>query len=251
MLAVFKKSVASAPSDLANMDPASRCRGFDLLQSFKENYRTCVSMQCGGECTLAYSLDVKQETASVADLFSKVQFAANGEIFCIFLGHLENLHQLSHIYGIKSGTEAQLAIRAYHLLAEQGIKSVDRLVQDFHGEFSVCIYDNKHKEVLIAKDNMQGRPLFWGTCEAGHLIVSDSAELLKGECGKSFAPFPSGCYFTSAFGLHSFTHPNRQLKAVPRVDSKGEVCGATFRVASEQDLARKGVQAAASFLGSF
>lgn len=40
---------------------------------------------------------------------------------------------------------------------------------------------------------------------------------------------PSGCFFTSSGGLRSYEHPN-ELKAVPRVDSSGEVCGMTFKV---------------------
>ena len=40
----------------------------------------------------------------------------------------------------------------------------------------------------------------------------------------------AGCFFTSTKGLQSFEHPLRELKAMPRVDSQGEVCGANFKV---------------------
>lgn len=40
---------------------------------------------------------------------------------------------------------------------------------------------------------------------------------------------PSGCFFTSSGGLRSYEHRN-ELKAVPRVDSSGEVSGMTFKV---------------------
>lgn len=252
MLAVFNKAVAPAPADLANLDPASTCRGEDTLHKFGENFRTCVKVRCGEECAMAYSMDCKENSTNVSDLYSKVQFAASGEVFCIFIGQLENQQQLSHIYGIKNCTEAQLAIRAYRLLSEQGQKSLDRVVQDFQGEFSVCLYDNVNKKVLIARDNFEGQPLYWGTCQAGHMLVSDSSAVLKGECGKSFAPFPKGCYFTTSIGLHSFTHPTGHFQAIPHVDSKGEVCGSAFRVESEQDLTKKDLpRSSGIFLGSF
>lgn len=39
-----------------------------------------------------------------------------------------------------------------------------------------------------------------------------------------------GCFFTTSGGLRSFEHPLNELKPIPRVDSSGEVCGATFKV---------------------
>lgn len=45
--------------------------------------------------------------------------------------------------------------------------------------------------------------------------------------------FSSGCFFTTSGGLRSFEHPLNELKPVPRVDSSGQVCGATFKVDSE------------------
>ena len=69
--------------------------------------------------------------------------------------------------------------------------------------------------------------------DAHHLVLSDDVETVKKGCGKSFAPFPKGCFFTSSGGLRSFEHPLNELKAVPRVDSSGDVCGANFKVDSD------------------
>lgn len=43
----------------------------------------------------------------------------------------------------------------------------------------------------------------------------------------------SGCFYTSSGGLRSYEHPVNELKAVPRIDSSGEVCGLTFKVDAE------------------
>ncbi|VAI21775.1 unnamed protein product [Triticum turgidum subsp. durum] len=42
-----------------------------------------------------------------------------------------------------------------------------------------------------------------------------------------------GCFYTTSGGLQSFEHPLNELKAVPRVDSQGQMCGSTFKVDSE------------------
>lgn len=40
----------------------------------------------------------------------------------------------------------------------------------------------------------------------------------------------AGCFFTTSGGLQSFEHPLNEVKPMPRVDSQGQVCGATFKV---------------------
>lgn len=39
-----------------------------------------------------------------------------------------------------------------------------------------------------------------------------------------------GCMFHSEGGLMSFEHPMNKLKAMPRIDSEGVMCGANFKV---------------------
>lgn len=40
----------------------------------------------------------------------------------------------------------------------------------------------------------------------------------------------TGCFFSTKGGLQSYEHPLNELKPVPRVDSKGEVLGVTYKV---------------------
>ncbi|KAI6683584.1 hypothetical protein NL676_029497 [Syzygium grande] len=42
-----------------------------------------------------------------------------------------------------------------------------------------------------------------------------------------------GCFFTSSRGLRSYEHPPNEVKPVPRVDSSGQACGATFKLDAE------------------
>ena len=75
-----------------------------------------------------------------------------------------------------------------------------------------------------------GVPLFWGIAADGSVVICEDREIVKRGCGKSYAPFPVGCMFHSEGGLKSFEHPMNRLKAMPRVDSEGVMCGATFKV---------------------
>jgi hypothetical protein len=75
-----------------------------------------------------------------------------------------------------------------------------------------------------------GVPLFWGIAADGSVVICEDREIVKRGCGKSYAPFPVGCMFHSEGGLKSFEHPMNRLKALPRVDSEGVMCGATFKV---------------------
>lgn len=39
--------------------------------------------------------------------------------------------------------------------------------------------------------------------------------------------------FHSEHGLRSFEHPTKNMKAMPRIDSEGVMCGANFNVDSQ------------------
>ncbi|KAG0447011.1 hypothetical protein HPP92_028524 [Vanilla planifolia] len=78
--------------------------------------------------------------------------------------------------------------------------------------------------------------LYWGIAAEGSVVISDEVNLVKSGCGKSFAPFPPGCMFHSEGGLKSFERPMNKMKAMPRVDSEGAMCGAFFKVDSSAKI---------------
>lgn len=163
-------------------------------------------------------------------------FAVVDGIFCLFEGNLQNLATLRQEYGLaKNVTEVMLIIEAYRTLRDRGPFPADKVVGDLNGQFVFVLFDTSNRNVFVGLDCEGKVPFYWGTAADGCLVFSDTAEVLKVGCGKSFAPFPPGCYFSSNMGLQSYEHPLQQLKPVPRVDSQGQALGATFKV----DMAHK------------
>ncbi|XLR26156.1 hypothetical protein S83_054056 [Arachis hypogaea] len=106
-------------------------------------------------------------------------------------------------------------------------------------------------------------PFFWGADANGNLVLADEKEVVTKSYGTSYAPFLKhleGClgilecyiniltrgrkelrvgnprmenvgfFFTTSGGLSNFEHPLNELKSIPRVDSSGQVCAATFKM---------------------
>ncbi|ESQ47573.1 hypothetical protein EUTSA_v10021396mg [Eutrema salsugineum] len=229
MLAIFDKNVAKSPEALQSQEGGSACAlkdGF-LSNHFASIYPGAVTINLGSSGLIGCSLD--KQNPLLPRLFS-----VTDDMFCIFQGHIENIPFLKQQYGLtKTATEVTIVIEAYRTLRDRGPYSADQVVRDFQGKFAFMLFDCSTKNVFLAGDTEGSVPLFWGTDTEGHLVLSDDVETVKKGCGKSFAPFPKGCFFTSSGGLRSYEHPMNELKPVPRVDSSGQVCGVTFKVDSE------------------
>ncbi|KAG7583004.1 Nucleophile aminohydrolases N-terminal [Arabidopsis suecica] len=229
MLAIFDKNVAKTPEALQSQEGGSVCALKDrfLPNHFSSVYPDAVTINLGSSGFIACSLE--KQNPLLPRLFAVVD-----DMFCIFQGHIENVPILKQQYGLtKTATEVTIVIEAYRTLRDRGPYSADQVVRDFQGKFAFMLYDCSTQNVFLAGDVDGSVPLYWGTDAEGHLVVSDDVETVKKGCGRSFAPFPKGCFFTSSGGLRSYEHPSNELKPVPRVDSSGEVCGVTFKVDSE------------------
>ncbi|KAK9918333.1 hypothetical protein WJX75_003254 [Coccomyxa subellipsoidea] len=135
------------------------------------------------------------------------------------------------------------------------------------GRFAFVIYDGDQKRVLAARDRVGSQEMHWGVTDDGRFMFGSEDIDLK-DCNPTATPFPSGTLYASEGEsiatspgdkgwvmageqwpgqLLSFMRtqhpvpqsmtPWRDVKAIPRVTSKGLLCGAVYRVASEQQLA--------------
>lgn len=135
--------------------------------------------------------------------------------------------------------------------------AVEKLRQ-LSGGFAFVLFDRAKHRLVAARDAVGKEDLFWGVCsdgeEGGVLCFSDTLNAAMDECMFSATQFPKGMVLVSqgtvawrapkgskmACGpaapgcstLHSFTRPKNLVRAVPRVNSSGAMCGAVFRVDS-------------------
>ncbi|KAA8526848.1 hypothetical protein F0562_008923 [Nyssa sinensis] len=230
MLAIFHKAFAHPPEELnsaASLYASKKPKlPDDTLKDFLSAHPTnTFSMSFGHAAVLAY---VRPDRG-----YSQNQrlFCAYDDIYCLFMGSLNNLCSLIREYGLSKGTnEAMFVIEAYRTLRDRGPYPADRVVKNLDGSFAFVIYDSKAGTVFAALGSDGGVKLFWGVAADGSVVISDDLEVIKGGCAKSFAPFPTGCMFHSEGGLMSFEHPMKKMKAMPRIDSEGVMCGANFNV---------------------
>ncbi|XP_009375993.2 stem-specific protein TSJT1 [Pyrus x bretschneideri] len=237
MLAVFDKSVAKCPEALQSprSGSASALKDGFLAQQFASVHPSSVTVNLGASGLIAYSLD--RQNPLLPRLFAVVD-----DIFCLFQGHIENIALLKQQYGLnKTANEVIIVIEAFRTLRDRGPYPADQVVRDIQGKFAFVLFDSASKATFIATDPDGNVPFFWGTDSEGHLVLSEDSEVVKKGCGNSFAPFPKGCFFTSSGGLRSYEHPHNELKAVPRVDSSGEMCGANFKVDADTKKESSGI----------
>uniref|UniRef100_A0A1J3EF28 Stem-specific protein TSJT1 n=1 Tax=Noccaea caerulescens TaxID=107243 RepID=A0A1J3EF28_NOCCA len=230
MLAIFHEAFAHPPEELNS--PASEKFSKqpklpeETLNDFLSRYPlNTFSMSFGQAAVLAYV----RPSASFS--IHQRLFCGIDDIYCLFLGSLNNLCQLNKQYGLtKTANEAMFVIEAYRTLRDRGPYPADQVVKDLDGSFAFVVYDSKAGSVFTALGSDGGVKLFWGLAGDGSVVISDDLDVIKEGCAKSFAPFPTGCMFHSEGGLMSFEHPMNKIKAMPRVDSEGFLCGANFKV---------------------
>lgn len=223
MLAVFDNKVANPPEGLRSA-AAGGLGAASLVNHFSSVKGGAVTISLGSCGSIAYTADNQNP------LYPRL-FAAVDDIFCLFQGHIGNIPVLKQQYGLsKTANEVIIVIEAYRTLRDRGPYPADQVVRDLNGKFAFILFDSTSKTTFIAADADGSVPFFWGTDSEGHVVLSDDVEIVKKGCGKSFAPFPKGCFFTTSKGLQSFEHPLNEVKPVPRVDSQGQVCGANFKV---------------------
>uniref|UniRef100_A0A7S0WRI6 DUF3700 domain-containing protein n=1 Tax=Chlamydomonas leiostraca TaxID=1034604 RepID=A0A7S0WRI6_9CHLO len=131
------------------------------------------------------------------------------------------------------------------------------------GSFAFVIYDSVRHRVLAARDRDGTIPLYWGATEIGQLMFGTAIGDLAA-CNPTAVAFPAGCLFTSEQALAAYNPGERGwviagdevpgdllsfvaaedaahfrgVKAIPRITSKGQVCGAVYKVSSTADMSK-------------
>ncbi|KAL4290057.1 hypothetical protein GQ457_14G009990 [Hibiscus cannabinus] len=229
MLTIFNNELMNPPKELHSPASLSSSNKPKLPQQIinqflASNPANAFSIGFGSSACFAY--------APPENRYSGYQrlFCGVDEIHCIFLGGLNNLCSLLRQYGLSKGNnEAMFIIEAYRTLRDRGPYPAHQVLKDLEGSYGFVVYDSKAGSVFAALGSDERVKLHWGVAADGSVVVSDDLKLIKESCAKSFAPFPAGCMFHSEQGLMSFEHPRSKMKAMPRIDSEGVMCGADFK----------------------
>ena len=73
------------------------------------------------------------------------------EIYCIFLGSLNNISGMIRQYGLTKGTnEAMLVIEAYRTLRDRSPYPAHQVLKELEGRFGFVVYDSKAKSVFAS-----------------------------------------------------------------------------------------------------
>ncbi|KAI3740756.1 hypothetical protein L2E82_31229 [Cichorium intybus] len=228
MLAIFKEGLVNAPKELnspSNDQRQHHHQNKHPLSEFLNSNPTAFSFSFGNDASLTF--DPSSHTSSSPQRL----FSSMDDIYCIFLGGLDNLCTLNKQYGLtKLANEPMFVIQAYKTLRDRGPYPAHSVLKELEGSFGFILYDLKSKTVFVSLGADGGVKLYWGIRPDGSVVISDNLMVIKSSCSKSFAPFPTGCMYHTEGGLMSFEHPNNKMKAMSRVDSEGVMCGATFKV---------------------
>ncbi|WIA08067.1 hypothetical protein OEZ86_010706 [Tetradesmus obliquus] len=129
------------------------------------------------------------------------------------------------------------------------------------GNFAFVIYDEIQKRVFAARDAEGGQPLYWGATDEGQLLLGSHLNDLDG-CEPTATMFPPGTLFASTRHTIAFSPGNqgwvinegdwpgqllsflvdsdgthwRGIKAIPRINSRGQLFGAVYKVASMREV---------------
>ncbi|WOL13343.1 stem-specific protein TSJT1-like [Canna indica] len=206
MLAIFHKTFAHPPPELNSPESASsippkpghrRCHPKnpeEILRDFHSAHpgdSFCATFSGGA------ALACLGPRAPRPNFLHRRFFCSFDEVYCAFVGSVHNLSSLVRQYGLcgKSTNEAMLVIEAYRTLRDRGPYPADQVVKDLAGSFAFVVYDNSTGAVFAALSSDGGVPLYWGIAADGSVVICDDLEIIKGSCGKSYAPFPTGIYF--------------------------------------------------------
>ncbi|MDO8565352.1 MAG: asparagine synthase (glutamine-hydrolyzing) [bacterium] len=94
----------------------------------------------------------------------------NGEIYNF--KELKKKFNLDNKYCFQSGTDTEVILHLYEEFGEECFKELD-------GMFAIAIYDIRENKLLLARDRIGEKPLYWGLFEGTFIFGSELSALLE------------------------------------------------------------------------
>ncbi|KAJ0081649.1 hypothetical protein Patl1_10771 [Pistacia atlantica] len=188
MLAVFEKAIGNPPEELSL--PSTGLTNSKNRQEIAEIFQslwpesTLFNLSNGNFMALSHEDESPLLPRSIVVM---------DDIFCIFIGTLENMCELKRHYGLsRQATEAMVLIEAYKVLRDRAPYPPDQVVKDLEGKFAFVLFDAKSHTLFTTRDRDGSVDFKWGMAGDGSLICSNDTDIIREACGKSWAPFPPG-----------------------------------------------------------
>ena len=152
---------AGARPDLERMISTLRYRGPDGVKTYQ-------SPRCGLAHARLSIIDLETGAQPLANEDESVWTVFNGEIFN-YLELRGELERLGHRFRTRSDTE--VIVHAYE---EFGERFVERLI----GQFAIALWDTRRDRLVLARDRLGIRPLFYARLRGRFLFASEIKAIL-------------------------------------------------------------------------
>lgn len=107
----------------------------------------------------------------MASADGSLQLVFNGAIY----NHVELRRELSHRAEFRTSSDTEVILHAYEAYG-------DECVQHLNGMFAFAIWDGRRKRLLIARDRLGIKPLYWTANPHGFYFASEVKALLASGC---------------------------------------------------------------------
>jgi len=140
-------------------------------------------------------IDVQSGRQPIQSLCGNRCIVYNGEVY-----NFQELRQnLEGKYRFSSNTDTEVILHLYEELGREFIHHLD-------GMFAFAIYDAG--ELLLARDRLGIKPLYYGKLDQGELAFASEVKALK-DC-RDVREFPPGHFYTAADGFVPYYHLPRR-----------------------------------------
>jgi hypothetical protein len=275
LFAIFDPNTARPPIGLELLHQHFLDHSRD--QEIREKCQRCVDMAFDHYAPGTRHKHVEKGCGFSYEVSPYCHFATRDGISALFAGEVgewpgvnivESAHN-AYVRGDEGRDDALWLLDFYDTFSDMAVdddlkEAALSALSKIEGQYAFVIFDSIARRVLAARDRQGSQPLYWGSTEDGRFMFGSSYDDLS-ECNPSATPFPAGSLYASERHLLaespgdkgwvipasemwpgqllSFMEGRlpgrkwRDVKAIPRVTSKGYVCGAVYKVASELNLA--------------
>ncbi|CAL5218648.1 g351 [Coccomyxa viridis] len=179
----------------------------------------------------------------------RTRVASCSAVKVTWYGSLTNYEDLCELYSgcdklLAKHDPAQLVLtlylQGYKDMYDDNSSQPQTWLAAAEGSFAFILHDSRTRYTLVARKG-SSLPLYWGADNA------DGDSLIISTVPAHLSPFPPGCAFESQVNdegegdsrMFNFVResPHEQgVDCIRRIDSKGHLCGLTFKSVSGQDL---------------